>query len=184
AQVSRAGDVVAEAAAGARDANRTVAGLAEAAGAIGRIVALIQAIAEQTNLLALNATIEAARAGTAGRGFAVVAGEVKSLATQTAQATDEIAREVNRIQASTDAAVAAIAGIAGTMERVDEVTQAIAAAVTEQSYATQRIGENTRAAADGTSAVEGNVRDVSAAAEHTARSAADVSSTASGVADQ
>jgi len=90
--------------------------LSRAAQEIGEVVKLITAIAEQTNLLALNATIEAARAGEAGRGFAVVAAEVKSLASQTAKATDEISSHISGMQGATQESVAAIKEIGGTID--------------------------------------------------------------------
>jgi methyl-accepting chemotaxis protein len=99
----------------AQATNREIAGLSDSAQKIGEVVKLIRAIAEQTNLLALNATIEAARAGEAGRGFAVVASEVKSLAVQTAKATEEIANHILAVQTSTTGAVEAIRRIAMRM---------------------------------------------------------------------
>ena len=112
------------------------------------MVGLIQAIAAQTNLLALNATIEAARAGEAGRGFAVVASEVKSLATQTAKATEEISGRINAVVGATEQAVTAIDGVGKTIARVSEIAMTIAAAVVEQSATTSEIsraiGETTR----------------------------------------
>src|SRR5207302_471924 len=121
------------------------------------VVSLIQAIAEQTNLLALNATIEAARAGAAGRGFAVVAAEVKSLATQTAKATEEISTQIGKIQGSTKDAVAAIQGIGGVIGQVSEIGAAIAAAVDEQIVSTQHISRNVQQAARGTQEVTHNI---------------------------
>jgi methyl-accepting chemotaxis protein len=109
-----------------------IEGLAPAAQSISSVVDLIQAIAAQTNLLALNATIEAARAGEAGRGFAVVAQEVKSLAEQTAKATQEIAQRVSGIQTSTGNAVASVKEVGVAMRQIDEVTAAIAGAVEQQ----------------------------------------------------
>ncbi|PWC28990.1 methyl-accepting chemotaxis protein [Teichococcus aestuarii] len=128
----------------------TVAGLSAAAARIGDVVKLIADIAGQTNLLALNATIEAARAGEAGKGFAVVASEVKSLANQTARATEEIGTQINAMRSATGQAVQTVRGIAQAVGRMDEVTSAIAAAVEEQSAATREIARNAAAAASGT----------------------------------
>lgn len=124
--------------------------LAESASKISDIISLISEIAEQTNLLALNATIEAARAGEAGKGFAVVAAEVKSLANQTTQATDEITTQIGAIQAATNDAVKAIEEITKTIKEVDQISVTIASAVEEQSVATQEITSSTQQVADGT----------------------------------
>ena len=131
-------------------ANAKIAGLATAAQEIGDVVKLIRTIAGQTNLLALNATIEAARAGEAGRGFAVVASEVKSLAVQTAQATERIAAQIAAVQDSTHATVDAIRRTAARMQEINSFTTAVAAAVEEQSAATSAISQNVTSAADST----------------------------------
>jgi methyl-accepting chemotaxis protein len=146
-----------KAVAGAREADRHVQGLSTSARSIGEVVDLIRSIAEQTNLLALNATIEAARAGEAGKGFAVVASEVKTLANQTAKATEEIAAKVAEMQAATAGSVTSIRDITGTIDAMSEIASAIAAAVTQQSAATQEIASNVQEAATGAKAVMGTV---------------------------
>jgi len=155
-----------------------VRGLSDAAQKIGEVVNLITDIASQTNLLALNATIEAARAGDAGKGFAVVAGEVKSLATQTGRATDEIAQQIGAVQNATRDAVAAIEGIAATIEEINQIGTAIASAVEQQGAATQEISRNTQRAAIGTETVTRTVGHVADAVASAGRSAQDVSTQA------
>ncbi|MGJ5175983.1 methyl-accepting chemotaxis protein [Bradyrhizobium oligotrophicum] len=158
--------------AGATDA--TMQGLADNASRVSVVVDLIQAIASQTNLLALNATIEAARAGEAGRGFAVVAQEVKSLASQTAKATDEIRTQIAGMQQVASSAVSAIRNIGGTIAEIDDVTTAIAAAVEEQGTATHEIARNIQQAASGTSEVSNNITGVSSASAQAGTSASEV----------
>jgi len=177
-QVARSTEIAGTAVADANRTNATVQGLADAAQKIGQVVQLIQDIASQTNLLALNATIEAARAGEAGKGFAVVASEVKSLANQTAKATEDIATQVAAIQTATSGAVSAIQGITGTITAINDISTAIAAAVEEQGAATHEISRSVQQAAVGTQEVTGNIERVSAAAGETGTAASQVLSAA------
>lgn len=144
-----------------------MAGLSEAAQTIGSIVETIRAVAEQTNLLALNATIEAARAGEAGKGFAVVASEVKTLAAQTAKATEQIAGQISAVQNSTRTAVDSLRGIAGKVEEINSLTGAIAAAVEQQDAATREIASNVSRAADESKQAAENASSVTEAAART-----------------
>ena len=146
-------------------------GLATGAQKIGDVIKLIRDIAGQTNLLALNATIEAARAGESGKGFAVVASEVKSLAVQTAKATEDIASHILGVQTSTGSAVAAIRQIAGRMQEINQHTAAVAGSVEQQSAATSEISHNVASAAQGTGHVVSVLGEVSAAATQTRSSA-------------
>jgi methyl-accepting chemotaxis protein len=151
--------------------NETVKMLADNSARIGEVVGLITDIASQTNLLALNATIEAARAGDAGKGFAVVANEVKSLANQTARATDEIGAQITAVQSSTQEAVKAISGIVARIEEINQIASTIAAAVEEQSAATAEIARNVQRAASGTQVVSTNIDGVTEAAVKTGAAA-------------
>jgi len=159
--------VAADAVQKAETTNQTVQSLDTAAQKIGDVVKLINEIAEQTNLLALNATIEAARAGEAGKGFAVVANEVKTLASQTTKATEEISDQINAMQQATTEAVSAIATIRGVIGQVNESTTAIASAVEEQNAATQEIGRNVQSAASDTQQVSSTIAEVRTASDQT-----------------
>ena len=164
-QVNQSNEIVATASAHSSTTNQRVAELADLAGRIGDVVNLIQEIAAQTNLLALNATIEAARAGDAGKGFAVVASEVKSLANQTAQATEEIRRQIESMQTSTGETVSAVKQITSSVEEIAHISSAIAAAVTEQSTATTEISRSAHEASSGTSKVSQSIGDVTGATD-------------------
>ena len=166
-QAAEGAAVAREAAEAARATDATVQGLAQAASRIGDVVRMIGDIAGQTNLLALNATIEAARAGEAGKGFAVVAIEVKTLANQTARATEEISQQIGSVQTTTAKAVEALRSIGGTIERMNQVTNAIAAAVEQQGSATREIARSATQVADGTTAVTRRIEDVRRAAGET-----------------
>jgi methyl-accepting chemotaxis protein len=170
-QVAQSTKIAGQAVEEANRTNMTVQGLSSAAQKIGDVVKLISDIASQTNLLALNATIEAARAGEAGKGFAVVASEVKSLASQTAKATEEISAQVAAMQGATTQAVQAIESIGGTIGAINEITTAIASAVEEQGSATKEIARNVQEAAHGTSQVSGNIGSVTEAAGETGAAA-------------
>jgi methyl-accepting chemotaxis protein len=173
-QVSHSKDIANSAVQASARTSATMQGLSAAAQKIGDVLQLIQNIASQTNLLALNATIEAARAGEAGRGFAVVASEVKSLATQTAKATEEISSQISSIQGATRDAVESIKGIDETIARIDEITSAIAAAVEEQDKTTQEITRNTHEVAQGTHDVSVNIGGIKQAVGETGVAASNV----------
>jgi len=148
-----------------RRTNEIVTGLSSSAARIGEVVNLINTIAAQTNLLALNATIEAARAGEAGRGFAVVASEVKSLATQTSRATEEIGGQITEVQNATEQAVSAIGDISKTIDSINEISETIAAAVEEQNAVTKEIASNMSTAATGVQSISQNMNEIASATQ-------------------
>ncbi|WP_439594902.1 methyl-accepting chemotaxis protein [Falsiroseomonas sp.] len=179
-QVAESARVANQAAEEARATDQAVSSLAAGAQKIGDVVRLIGDIASQTNLLALNATIEAARAGEAGKGFAVVASEVKTLAAQTAKATEEIGGQIGQMQAETQAAVSAIQSIARTVQSLNGIAAQVAAAAEEQAATTQEIGRSVAEAANGTQNASRNASGLADGAERTNQAANDVRA-ASGV---
>lgn len=172
-QIGLAADIVRKAVGEARNTNDQIAGLSQAAQKIGDVIKLIRAIAGQTNLLALNATIEAARAGESGKGFAVVASEVKTLAVQTAKATEEISRQIGEVQSAASAAVGAIARISNRMQEIDGFASAVEGSVQQQSAATGEISRNVVEAATSTKLVVSELDGVAGAAAE-AREAAEL----------
>jgi methyl-accepting chemotaxis protein len=166
-RVQESNGVTADAVKQADATDERMAELSAAGDRIGHVVKLITSIAEQTNLLALNATIEAARAGDAGRGFAVVAQEVKTLAGQTAKATEEISAHIVNMQQATGDSVSAIKAIGLTIERISGITTSISSAVEQQGTATQSIAEGVQAAASGTLDVADNIERVAKNARET-----------------
>jgi len=170
-QLSQTNSLVSNAVSEAGITNDEIGGLAKAAQTIGDVVKLIHSVAGQTNLLALNATIEAARAGEAGRGFAVVASEVKSLAIQTARATDQIGAQITAVQTSTRTAVERISSIAARMNEISEYTASAAASVHQQNAATGDISQNVASATRGTKQILNVLSDVVSAATETRQSA-------------
>jgi len=177
-QVAQSASIARQAVREVQQTNGTVEGLSASAQRIGEVVQLIQGVASQTNLLALNATIEAARAGEAGKGFAVVANEVKTLANQTAKATEEISQQVAEIQAATSAAVTAMRGVGGTIGSLDEIATTIATAIEQEGTATQEIARNTQEASKGTSDVSQHIAGLSEGARATGHASAQVLSAA------
>jgi len=173
-QISDSNTISQQAVGDAEVTNESVQGLATAAQKIGDVVSLIQDIAEQTNLLALNATIEAARAGEAGKGFAVVASEVKSLANQTANATEEISNQITEMQQATEGTVASIEKITDVINQISGNATTIASAIEQQNASTQEISRNVQQASQGTREVADNIGTVSQGAEETGTAAGQV----------
>jgi len=183
-QVASAADIASRAVEETRETDRTVQSLVQIASKIGEVIGLINDIAGQTNLLALNATIEAARAGEAGKGFAVVASEVKSLANQTAKATEDISAQIAAVQNVTKEAVDAIKRIGGTIAEVSSIATSIAGAVEEQGAATQEITRNTQQAATRTRDVTENISGVTDEADATGAAADGVRTAAESLGQQ
>ncbi|MDH5762225.1 MAG: methyl-accepting chemotaxis protein [Nitrospinota bacterium] len=170
---TEAATVVSKAVEITKQTNEMIQELGTSSTEVGDVIKVITSIAEQTNLLALNATIEAARAGEAGKGFAVVANEVKDLANQTAQATEDISRKIQDIQAKTTSSVEAIAEITQIIHQIDDISNTIASSVEEQTATTAEIGHNVGQAAKGTGDIANNISGVADAARNTAQGASE-----------
>jgi methyl-accepting chemotaxis protein len=183
-QVTQSADIAQAGVHEAARVNDMVGGLSEAARRIGDVVAMIRDIANQTNMLALNATIEAARAGEAGKGFAVVAGEVKSLANQTAKATEDITGQIGAVQAATEQAVVGIQGITATIGRINQITTSIASATEQQGAATREIARNVQQASQGVAEVSNNITGVTQASAETGGASTQVLQSARSLAEQ
>lgn len=166
-QVVSAADIAGGAVTKSQAMNKEIDSLASMSGKIGEVVQLINDIAAQTNLLALNATIEAARAGEMGKGFAIVAQEVKALASQTANATEDINMQISGLREITTNAVEANAEISMAIEQISEISTAIASAVAQQASATGEIAHNVEEAAAGATHVTSSIVGVQAATEGT-----------------
>ena len=166
----------------AKSTNVIVSSLAEAGNQIGEVVELINSIAEKTNLLALNATIEAARAGESGRGFAVVASEVKTLATQTSKATDEISAQISSVQESTKSAVNAIETITETITQISDISLSIATAVDQQQDVTNEISANMMQASQGVETIAQSIQEIASSASHASQATEKVAATSASIA--
>ncbi len=183
-QLSAATEAATTASNQATQTSQTVSGLSDSAQEIGNVVGLINDIAEQTNLLALNATIEAARAGDAGKGFAVVASEVKSLATQTAKATEEIRQQISNMQSVSAATAGEIGTVVAAIQTITEQVSGIASAVEEQNAVTSEIARNTQEAAQGSQHITSNITGVSSAAAESSQAAGQVMTTVTMLSEQ
>jgi len=177
-QINSASEIAKKAVMDVADTNKQMNSLAQTAHNIGDVVSLISDIAEQTNLLALNATIESARAGDAGKGFAVVASEVKSLASETAKATEGISKLIQEVQSKTETAVASIAGIGEVIQEIDTFSSEIASAMKEQGDATQEIARSIEETAAGTNEVSVNISGITEASEDAVTASDQVSTAA------
>jgi methyl-accepting chemotaxis protein len=173
-QVSDSAQFASNAAAGSERSNQRIVTLNDAVAKIGQVAKLISEIASQTNLLALNATIEAARAGEAGKGFAVVASEVKSLATQTGKATEDISQQIGAVREATDGTVEALQEIVGKIQDIHGLSASISAAIEQQQTATREIARSAQDAAGSTQQVYTSVRDINGSAVTTREVAAGI----------
>ncbi|MGJ3262964.1 MAG: methyl-accepting chemotaxis protein [Salinarimonas sp.] len=183
-RVSQASEIAGSAVSEATAVGDKVRALGEATARISDVVELIDAIAAQTNLLALNATIEAARAGEAGKGFAVVAAEVKTLAAQTAKATEEITGQIGAVQGASGEVVDAIDGISRTIREISGISTQVAATVEQQRAATSEIARSVAQAAQGAVGIAGNVSEVTAAAAQTTDKAGELRTASSALTEQ
>ena len=183
-QIQNAAQISRSAVDQAESSVQTVTSLETAVAQISEVVDLIKDIAEQTNLLALNATIEAARAGDAGKGFAVVASEVKSLSAETAKATEQIERQITAVQSATGTTVTSITAFSKTINEVNQISAAVAAAIEEQTAATNEISRNVEEAAVAVEDVSKNIQYVNESAEVTKAAAGDVRGASDSIDDQ
>ncbi|GGF73182.1 hypothetical protein GCM10011332_29020 [Terasakiella brassicae] len=183
-QVNLAGESTLRAVREAKDTSDKISVLEQNVSQISELVVLINDIAYQTNMLALNATIEAARAGAAGKGFAVVAGEVKTLANQTAYATDEIAKQIELVQTSTRTSVEAINSVSNVIEEIRVVSTSISTAIEQQKATTVEIARNVEQAANETQNVSQEIRHLQETADRSQSASNDIDVAAQGLSSQ